>query len=403
MSDRFGRKRLLAAGLLGYSLSFFAAGMSTTVATLVASRALGGLLSGSIFPCSQALIADVTPRAERGPAMAAMGAWINLGFLFGPAIGGVLSPLGFRVPMFIAGAVVVFTAVLAGVGLREPRTAAAAVPHEGPGIASDVDSGAGADARSGTGWRAGSGTRSNAGPDGEWSSGPSPGAERVDRSGWPRLDQIVLALRSAIAPYLLLVFAVCFSTSGMTALLAYFLIDRLSGTSADAGTVFTALGLMGLITQGLIVGRLIQRFGERRVALWGTAITAVGFVALVPATSLAPAVVAIMVVGLGSSLMRPALTSAVSCLTPLPQGLTLGVRASLDSLGRMVGPVYAGWVYGFGMTLPFWSAAAVMAVFGALAAFWTTRFPAESGSAPDVAAKTEQPPDRAVAGRAGSA
>jgi len=372
MSDRFGRKALLAAGLFGYSLSFFAAGLSSSVAALIASRALGGLLSGSIFPCSQALIADVTPKAERGPAMAAMGAWINLGFLFGPAIGGALSPLGFRLPMFIAGAVVVFTSLLAAAGLREP---------------------AGGDGR--------------AAPAGSRTAGPGRSGP-TGRSGWPRPEEIALALRSPIAPYLLLVFAICFSTSGMTALLAYFIIDRLGGTSVDAGTIFTALGLMGLVTQGLLVGRMIQRYGERRVALWGAAVTAVGFVALVPATSLAPAVAAIMVVGLGSSLMRPAQTSAVSCLTPLPQGLTLGVQASLDSLGRMVGPVYAGWVYGFGMTLPFWSAALVMALSGTAAAAWTARLPAGSEKETRAGAGTQTPaaeaedggPPHPVTGRA---
>ncbi len=329
LSDRYGRKRILVAGLLGYALSFVLAGLSHSVPALVASRALGGLLSASIFPASQALVADLTATSDRGPAMATLGAWVNLGFLFGPVVGGVLSPLGYGPPLFIAGAVVLITALLAATGVREP----------GPRPVPDGDAAA---------------------------------AKR----GWPRLTDLVVAVRSDIGPYLWLTSAISFSASSLTALLAYFVIDRFGGTATDAGAIFSAQGLMAFLVQSLLVGRLMRKFGERRLALAGAAVCVVGFVALVPATTLPTAVAAAMVVGLGSSVLRPSLTSAVSLLTPLPQGLTLGLQASLDSLGRVVGPTVSGWLYGLGLTLPFWCAAGVLAAVGILASAQTAKRPA---------------------------
>lgn len=319
LSDRYGRKKVLVAGLLGYALSFFLAGRSHSVPALVGSRALGGLLSASIFPSSQALVADVTPPQDRGPAMAALGAWTNLGFLFGPAMGGSLSRFGYAVPLYVAGLVVVVTAGLAATGLREPDGAQ-----------------------------------------------PTTAAR-----AWPRPADLVLAARSPIAPYLVLTFATAFSGSGLTALLAYFVIDRFGGTSLDAGAIFAALGLTGVAVQGFLVGRLMRRFGEHSLALVGAAVSAVGFLALVPAASLPAAFAATVVIGTGTSVLRPSLTSAVSCLTPLPQGLTMGTQSSLDALGRMSGPLVDGWVYGYGVALPFWSSAVVMAASGTAAGLWT--------------------------------
>ena len=318
LSDRYGRKLILVAGLSGYALSFFLAGMSRSLPALIGSRALGGLLSAAMFPSCQALIADMTAPADRGPAMAAMGAWVNLGFLLGPVIGGVLAPVGNALAMTAAGGVVVITAILAATGLREPGKATA-------------------------------GTARPAAPTGR---------------GWPSLADVALAVRSPIAPYLSLTFAISFGQGALTALLAYFVIDRFGGTARDAATIFTAVGLASFLAQTLLVGRLIRRFGEHRLALAAVVVCTAGFVSLVPATSVPAAVAAGMLTGLGSSILRPCLTSATSLLTPLPQGLTMGLQSSLDSLGRMLGPTIGGWLYGFGVTLPFWSSAAVLAGVG---------------------------------------
>jgi len=361
MSDRFGRRRMLVVGLLGYALSFVLAGLSRSLPALIGSRALGGLLSASIFPSSQALIADVTEPADRGPAMAAMGAWINLGFLFGPVVGGALSAFGQRTPMFVAGGVVAATALLAAVQLIEPSRAA----------------GGGARGRTGA---------------------------TALRSAWPRPADIAEAVTSPISPYLWLTFAVSFSQSGLTALLGYFVMDRFGGTSFDAGTIFTSVGLTGFLMQSLLVGRLIRRFGEHRLSLWGTAVCVAGFLLLLPAADLAATVGAAVVISLGTSVLRPSLTSAVSCRTPLPQGLTMGVQSSLDSLGRMTGPVVGGWMYGFSLTLPFWSAAAVMGTVGGFAALRPGTTPGResdlgrgrvpvAGSAAAAAWRQASPPD----------
>ncbi len=327
LSDHFGRRKVLVAGLFGYAVSFFLAGFARSAAALVGARVLGGLLSASVFPASQALMADLTDRADRGPAMATLGAWTNLGFLLGPVIGGVMAPLGYTPPLFAAGGVVALTGVLAALGLGEGGRRA-----------------------SGGGLRASGAAASGA---------------------WTRPADIATAVRSPIGPYLWLTFAITYSVSGLTALAAYFIDDRFGGGAGETGAVFSAQGLVAFAVQGFVLGALLRRFGERRLALAGAALATAGFLGLVAAPGFGWALAAALVVGLGSSLVRPSLTSAVSLRTPLPQGLSLGVQASFDAFGRVAGPTLGGWLYSFGPTLPLGGAALVIAAVGAAAAMAT--------------------------------
>src|SRR5689334_24268137 len=111
MSDRYGRRPVLFFSLLGTSLGFFILGFATTLWMLFAGRIIDGITGGNIST-AQAYIADVTTEENRAKGMGLIGAAFGLGFILGPAIGGILSGWGIHVPFFFAAAMCFAYAVL---------------------------------------------------------------------------------------------------------------------------------------------------------------------------------------------------------------------------------------------------------------------------------------------------
>src|ERR687887_1324191 len=121
LSDRYGRRPVLFLSLLGTSLGFFILGFATTVWMLFAGRIIDGMTGGNIST-AQAYIADVTTEENRAKGMGLIGAAFGLGFIFGPAIGGILSRWGIEVPFLFAAALCFANALLLYFRLPETVT-----------------------------------------------------------------------------------------------------------------------------------------------------------------------------------------------------------------------------------------------------------------------------------------
>src|SRR4051794_2124851 len=103
ISDRVGRRPLIMIGTLGFSISFFLFGIAgESLLLMYASRILGGLFSGAATACAVAYVADITTEENRTKGMGLVGMSIGLGFIFGPAVGGILSQWGYQVPFYAA-------------------------------------------------------------------------------------------------------------------------------------------------------------------------------------------------------------------------------------------------------------------------------------------------------------
>lgn len=310
ISDRFGRKRVLMVGIVGTAISFFMMGFADSFAKLFWARVLGGLLSSATLPSAQALAAESTSDANRSRAMGLMGAAFGTGFIVGPLLGGVLAPFGFAVPFFAGGAFAALTVVLAATILREPERRLAAAGGDG-------------------------------------------------RRPFSLVRNIVLAFRGPGAPYYTVAFALMFAQSCLMTSLAYFLTDRFGAGIETIGAVLAANGAIGAGIQGVAIGHITERLGEHRTILIGLGIGVTGLLGLVVAPSLYLAVPCVMLMALSMALTRPSAASALSKVTTLPQGITMGVQSSFDSLGRVVGPLWAGYMYGVWQGAPFLSAATV--------------------------------------------
>jgi DHA1 family tetracycline resistance protein-like MFS transporter len=307
-SDRIGRKPIILVGLMGSCLSYLALALSTSLALVFIARVIGGI-AGANVPTAQAYIADVTTPANRARGMGMVGAAFGLGFIFGPAIGGILSRVSPETPMWFASALCLANFVAAWFLLPESRAANATT------------------------------------------------------KGLGRMEAFRHALgKPALLLLLSLFFLVTLAFSGFEATFAIFSEDRFGYTSSTIGFVFAFIGVVLALVQGLLVGRVVKIVGERRLIPLAIGAVAIG-IGLIPFVWNVPTLLgALGVLAVGMGFNNPSLTSMVSKLSdPDDQGGILGLASSLGSLGRVVGPAWGGYLYdSYGMTMPYVSAAALM-------------------------------------------
>lgn len=328
-SDRVGRRKILLVSLFGTAVGFFIMGAANTLALLFAARILAGFTGGNIST-AQAYIADVTTPETRAKGMGLIGAAFGIGFIFGPALGGLLSQRdltlfgttipAIAVPFYFAGVLALLNTV--AVFFRLPESLPAEkrlVPEHRKGRLA------------------------------MWHDVAS-----------PQLTKILLAYLVAIIGF-----------SIMTTSFALFTFHRFDFSAADNGYTFAFLGFIGVVVQGGFIGRLTKKFGERSLAIFGSFLIAVGFILMPVSRGLTLLFFATGIVALGNSLIQPTLNTLASRATGAQfQGSVLGLMASAGSLGRTVGPLAAGWLLtldlgrgplAYGQTA-FWVAAALMFV-----------------------------------------
>ncbi|HVH12401.1 MAG TPA: MFS transporter [Longimicrobium sp.] len=319
LSDRIGRRPVLLVGLFGSALSYLAFGLAGSLAVLFVARAASGMMGANIG-VAQAYIADVTPPQDRAKGMGMIGAAFGLGFIFGPAIGGMLSRFGPEWPFLGAAALSAANGIVAYFRLPEslPPSARAAQPAR-------------------AGLRA-------------------------------RLATVVGA-----SPRLRRLYATAFLTtlalSAVEATLAMWAVRRWLLTQESIGYGFAAIGLVAALAQGVLVARLVKRMGERRSAMLGLALLAVAMVAvpLAPTLPLVAAALALWAIGQGAA--TPAVTAMISHQAgPAEQGRILAASQSLSALGRVLGPWWGGVALAHvGLAAPYLtSAGLVVAALGVL-------------------------------------
>ena len=307
-SDRIGRKPIILLGLMGSCLSYLTMALATSLALLFVARIVGGV-AGANISTAQAYIADVTTPENRARGMGLVGAAFGLGFIFGPAIGGVLGRISPETPMWCASMLCLANFIAAWMFLPESRQA----QHRTTGL-----------------------TRSDA----------------LKRA----------LLKPQLVILLALYFIVTAAFSGFEVTFALFSESRFGFTTSSIGFLFAFIGLILALVQGVLVGRVVGRVGEARLisgAIFGIAV-GLGLVAI--AWNVPALLVALAVLAAGMGFNGPSLSSMVSRLSdPADQGGILGLAASIASLGRVVGPAWGGYLYDtYGMTTPYLTAAAMM-------------------------------------------
>lgn len=297
LSDRYGRKPAILLGLLGNAAALIWFGLAKDYEWLFIARSAAGIASAAVLPSVMASIADVTTSEERGRGMGLMGAAMGLGFILGPAIGGVMGR--HDTPFFVAGGLSFLTCLFALVLLPESLQKSAAVE-----------------------------------PDGE-------------QHAWISLRQIFrwTSLKSPFNSLFLVAFFTAFSIAGLEATFPLFIEAGWDYRQKEMGWMFMVMGAVVVPMQGALLGKLINRFGERRIILVGLFFNALGLALLPNAFSFVTITVCLTITGIGNQLIRPTNSSWISKETQMGQGTAIGIMDAFLSLGRILGPILGGWLY----------------------------------------------------------
>ncbi|ACG71383.1 major facilitator superfamily MFS_1 [Anaeromyxobacter sp. K] len=332
LSDRHGRRPLLLLSIVMTAVGFLGYALAPSFAWLLVSRLFAGAATANIA-IAQAYIADVTPPEGRARGMGLIGAAFGLGFVLGPAIGGLLSAISLSAPGYAAAALAAANGVAAFFVLPEP-------------------------------------------------------AAHVQAERRPHLEALLGGVsRPGIRRLILIYFIAILAFSGMEATFALLAVHRYGLDQRQVSYVFALIGVVATVVQGGLIGPLSRRFGERALLVAGLLLQAVALAALPYAGSVAGLLVATVPLAFGSSLTTPSLTSLISrSARAEDQGGTLGIGQSAAALGRIAGPISATHAYSqLWFAAPYLGGAALMlagAAVGSTLRRPPRHEPVEPGAAP---------------------
>jgi len=302
LSDRIGRRPVILIGLTGYGLTFLMFGMVNNLYLLIGLRALSGMVSSATIPTAMAYLTDITEGTERSKGMGMIGAAMGLGMIFGPAIGGWLGHYSFSLPFFVAGGLALlllpFTLAFLPESLKKQTV--------------------------------------------------------VIRSKRP-----LLTLEVSKDPLFVLFafnFVLNFTMSMFESTFALLAAAKVGFGPRDMGITFAILGIFAVIVQGGLIGPLVKKFGEAKLVKTGALFCAAGLILIITSADYKNIIFLVMstvVFMVGNSLMVPTSSSLVTKQSFVGQGASLGLFASFASLGRIIGPVTGGVLFGLSMNLPY--------------------------------------------------
>lgn len=311
LSDRHGRRRILILTCAGTALSYALWVFSGSFLLLVVARLFGGAMSGNLSVATAA-VADVTSRENRAKGMGMVGAAFGLGFVTGPAIGGISAQWD----------------LLAA----HPTWAAFGInPFSVPAIA------AGVLALTNLVWIVARFVESLP---------PESRAKEHPLRDRSPLRLLRVRFEPGIRRIIIVYFIFIFAFSGMEFSLAFLAVQRFGFSTGGVTLMMVYVGFVLIVTQGMIVRRIVPRWGEKRVAVAGLVLVGTGFILLAGAGTVALLYIGLGLMALGSGCATPALTALVSlAVSEERQGTALGSFRAFGSLARAMGPIVAASVF----------------------------------------------------------
>ena len=313
LSDRIGRKPILLIGISGYAITMIWFGLANTLWMLFAARILSGVLSSATAPTTMAFIGDSTPENERGGGMGLMGAAGGIGTIVGPVLGGFLADESLSTPFFLAAGLSILSLLLAIVFLPE------SLPAEARQVSQKKE-------------------------------------KLIDLKAWGQ------AINNPIGSLLMLTFI---STCGLMIfanVFGLYALEKFDFGPDDVGVMMMVLGLVSAIAQGLLAGPATKKWGDGIVIKGGLLATALSFGLMLLANTYMTILLATAFFALTVALQVPALTSLTSRRATIPQGIAMGLSNSFVSLGRIVGPLFGGYIFDVNIFLPYISGSAIMVI-----------------------------------------
>jgi multidrug resistance protein len=318
VSDRYGRRPALIIGLVSSAVAYVVFGLSTAIWMLFVSRLVQGA-GGGTTGVAQAYVADTIAPSQRARALGWLSAATSAGVMLGPAIGSFASHWGNAAPGFVAAALCLVNAFFAWRWLPESYRAEATAAKRPP----------------------------------------------VWHTAWR-----VVSHPTAPTSRLIWIYAIgMLAFSALTSVAALFLEADFAVTKRTIGFYFVYVGALSFVMRSLLLGPIVDRFGERTAMRMGTIVLVAGLLAYtVPATIWGLAAI-IPLVPIGTALLFPSTTALMSRTSSRTEyGLVMGTAQTFGGIARVVAPLFATFAFQeFGHDWPFLLAAGLVAVVGVLA------------------------------------
>ena len=290
-SDKTGRKKMIIFGLIGFSVSFFLFALFMhNLPLLYVSRVIGGIFSGALYTAVTGFVADMTTDEERNKYMGLLGMSIGLGFIFGPAIGGILGDVSLQLPFIVSGTITFLLIFYASFVLKEPERHGEAKKRE------------------------------------------------IVPTGGLKMWRYRIGFLFALS------FAITFLLAGIESTFQLFQIDNIGITPLQVGYLFMASGLVDAAIQGGVV-RKVKDGTETTWLYAAQIITAIGLILIPFSDNLLTAGIALSVFTAGNALGRTILVALTSKESGGRYGTAAGMAYSMDNMGRIIGPVLFAWLF----------------------------------------------------------
>lgn len=295
LSDRFGRKPILAISLLGISFALGSFAIANSLTWLFISRFLQGVFSAGTFTSASAYVADITTKEDRIKGMSKLGASVAAGFIFGPAIGGILSSINHQLPFFAASVLTLINLVFVQALLKESLK----IKEE----------------------------------------------KLVLKEGFLNIKAMYHGLRGELGTLFILIFLWSYALSNNQVAIPLYGAEILMVSAATIGIFFSLQGFTSASVQWFLLAKITGKLGEHHTAVLGLALMALSLF-LMPFLAIPYMLASLMIVfSFGSAITRPTVQTLISKKTHEGQGTTMGIAASFESMGRIIGPILGGFVF----------------------------------------------------------
>ena len=289
LSDRFGRRPVMLLGFMGLGVSFFGTAITTSLIGLIIARTLGGAMQANIA-IANAYVADISAPEERAKRFGFLGAMMGIGFIVGPVVGGLLGAVNLHLPFYLAGSLTLLNLLYGYFVLPE------SLPL---------------DKRKAFSWR---------------SANPA--------TSLRKLGQL-----KGVGP---LVGVVAFSGLAQFVLYTVWVLHnsfKFGWGPRENGWSLAAVGIVAVLVQGVLLGRLLKRFSPQKLAMWGLVSSVMAYTLWGLATEgwMMYAVIAVNL--LGGTVTATVQSMISSAADSRSQGQTMGAVSSLNGLMAVVAPL----------------------------------------------------------------
>jgi len=298
LSDSVGRKKLLATGTIGFVIAYIVFAFADSLTMVFIARAIEGVSAAAMFPAALSLISDYTTEKTRGVGMAMMSMAFSLGFILGPAYGGIASHISIQLA-FLSAALFSFANTI-GILLfiKEPK-------------------------------------------------------EQEENKDLAHKEMDFLAhIKSRTLLLFFGTFMMTFLFGGLEATFALFTLEKFGFGSGEVGVVFTYIGILIFFGQ-MVSAKLLTRFKETTLIKVGFVFNSIGFLGIFFAPDIIFLGVALAIMIFGNSMAMPSIMSMITKRAQAKRGVLLGMNSSFQSLGQLIGPIFAGFLFGINQIYSF--------------------------------------------------